>query len=118
MWTLFGAPFALVVVFLITGWIWPVWIMAVGVWCAFAVLLAGTGITKLVNEPLSSVTIVISKTRSVLTKEQLLCSIALMLLVMYTFVHAQFYLTLLMHLVLCIVNMVTRAIAWYSRQND
>jgi len=108
----------LLLLFWITGWIWPIWILATGISISFAALIFSSGITKLVNEPLSVVTVHISKVRSVPTKEELMVSIMMMVLTIHALIHANFPTTLLMYMAVCVVNLVTRAISWYSKLGD
>lgn len=108
-------PPILIALYWIFGWQWPIWILAAAVWISFAAVVLATGITRLVNEPLSTVTIHISKVRSVPSKKEMLASIAIMLLTMHVLVHTGFLTTLLAYIAVCVTNLVTRAISWYSR---
>ena len=105
----------LIILFWITGWTWPIWLLAGAIWISFAAVVFATGITKLVNEPLSAVTIHISKVRSVPTRQELLISIAIMVLTIHALIHAGFPTTLLAYTVVCVTNLVTKALAWYSK---
>lgn len=108
-------PPILIALYWIFGWQWPIWILAAAVWISFAAVVLATGITRLVNEPLSTVTIHISKVRSVPSKKEMLASIAIMFLTMHVLVHIGFLTTLLAYIAVCVTNLVTRAISWYSR---
>ena len=108
----------LIILFWAFGWIWPIWLIAIGIWISFAAVLMTTGITHIVKEPLSTVTIHISKVRSVPTQQELIFSILVMVLTCHALIHAAFPTTLLAYLVVCTVNLVTRALAWYSKLND
>mgnify|MGYP001232439645 CR=1 FL=1 len=108
-------PPILIGLFWLFGWEWPMWLLAGAIWISFATVILATGITRLVNEPLSVVTVHISKVRSVPSKQELLLSIAIMLLTVHTLIHAGFPTTLLAYIAVCVINLVTRAISWYSR---
>lgn len=105
----------LIMLFWITGWTLPIWVLACAIWISFAAVVLATGITRLVNEPLSVVTVHISKVRSVPSRQELLVSIAIMVLTIHALIHAGFPTTLLAYMVVCVTNLVTRALAWYAK---
>jgi len=112
---IYGVNPVLISLFWIFGWRWPIWLIAVGIWMSFSMVVLATGITHLVKEPLGVVTVHISKVRSVPSLQEFLLSIAVMIVTFYALIDANFPITLLLYLIVCVVNLVTRALAWYSR---
>ena len=115
---IYGVNPVLISLFWIFGWRWPIWLIAVGIWMSFSMVVLATGITHLVKEPLGVVTVHISKVRSVPSLQEFLLSIAVMIVTFYALIDANFPITLLLYLIVCVVNLVTRALAWYSRMES
>lgn len=116
---LFFAPQPLLILlYWVFGWHWPIYLVAAAVWISFAAVVLATGITKIVNEPLAAVTIHISKVRAVPSRDAFLVSVVIMLLTFHVLIHAAFHTTLLAYCVVCIVNLVTRALSWYAKLTE